>query len=207
MVLVVAGRADDYRPAVVQALRILATGIWNLIKRRRQEAVIHQLSEALDQSPYPVVITGVDVRIQYVNRAFTDVSGYRQPVTIEPAIAEGAMPANNRPATASSFAMTAGSCSSGAVMTASSRAKSIGEGSRSCGRAVMKFATIARASAPLACICPTTCATSTASPSATRRMPAGIRGSSGPQAGQPQRAWTASTRAEAPVRERVIIAG
>ncbi len=76
LLLVVANRPGAYDTPAVQALRMLAATLWNLVKRQRQDAVIHRLSEALDQSPHPVVITDAEVRIQYVNRAFTAVSGY-----------------------------------------------------------------------------------------------------------------------------------
>jgi diguanylate cyclase (GGDEF)-like protein/PAS domain S-box-containing protein len=76
LLLVVGHRPGDYDTAAVQALRILAAALWSQVKRRRQEAVIHRLSEALDQSPYPVVITNADVCIEYANRAFAEVSGY-----------------------------------------------------------------------------------------------------------------------------------
>ncbi|MFC7409365.1 EAL domain-containing protein [Hydrogenophaga atypica] len=76
LLLVVSDGPAAYDASAVQALRMLAATLWNLVKRRRQDAVIHQLSEALDQSPYPVVITDADVCIQYANRAFGEVSGY-----------------------------------------------------------------------------------------------------------------------------------
>ena len=76
LLLVVANRTGAYDNGMVQAVRMVAAALWNLVKRRRQDAVIHRLSEALDQSPYPVIITDADVRIQYANRAFAEVSGY-----------------------------------------------------------------------------------------------------------------------------------
>ena len=76
LLLVVGNRPGDYDAASMQAMRVLAGALWNLVKRRRQDAVIHRLSEALDQSPYPVIITNADVSVAYVNRAFTEVSGY-----------------------------------------------------------------------------------------------------------------------------------
>jgi len=60
----------------VQTLQALADTIWQRIMQRRQEAIIHRLSEALDQSPSPVMMTDTQASILYVNRAFTEVSGY-----------------------------------------------------------------------------------------------------------------------------------
>lgn len=76
LLLAVCNKPRDYDDQDLQALQVLADAIWNHTKERRQEAVIHRLSEALDQSPYPVVITDAQATIQYVNRAFTEVSGY-----------------------------------------------------------------------------------------------------------------------------------
>ncbi len=76
MLISVANKATAYTDSDVQTLQLLANGVWNLIKRRRQEITIHRLSEALEQSPYPVLITDSNANIQYVNQSFTRISGY-----------------------------------------------------------------------------------------------------------------------------------
>lgn len=76
MLVGVANKQADYTKSDVQTLQLLANGVWGLVKRRRQELTIHRLSEALEQSPYPVLITDSNARIQYVNQSFTRVSGY-----------------------------------------------------------------------------------------------------------------------------------
>lgn len=76
LLLGVAGKARDYHPRDAQALQTVADALWKHTAQRRQEAVIHRLSEALDQSPSPVVITDIDASIVYVNKAFSEVSGY-----------------------------------------------------------------------------------------------------------------------------------
>ena len=72
----VANRGTDYGEQDVVALQLLGDALWSGLREQRQAAVIHRLSEALDQSPNPVIITDTDAAIQYVNQAFTDVSGY-----------------------------------------------------------------------------------------------------------------------------------
>lgn len=80
MLLAVADKAEeDYGAADVQALQTLAEALWTHTLQRRQEAVIHRLSEALGQSPNPVLITDTAARIIYVNHAFSEVSGYSAP--------------------------------------------------------------------------------------------------------------------------------
>lgn len=74
----VANKSRPYGEHDVEALQTLAEATWKQVKDRRQEATIHRLSEALDQSPYPVIITDAKADIIYVNRAFTTVSGYSE---------------------------------------------------------------------------------------------------------------------------------
>lgn len=76
MLLGVGNKPTPYTEWDVATLQKLADVTWNIAQNRRHQAVIHQLSEALDQSPNPVVITDARAKIQYVNRAFTQVSGY-----------------------------------------------------------------------------------------------------------------------------------
>ncbi len=76
MLLGVANKAEDYDRQDAQALQALADAIWRRVVQRRQDAVILRLSEALEQSPHQVVITDVRANVLYVNRAFSEVSGY-----------------------------------------------------------------------------------------------------------------------------------
>ncbi|PPE67052.1 EAL domain-containing protein [Caldimonas caldifontis] len=76
LVLCVGDKPEAYSDSQLQALHVLADAIWSYTKQRRQEAVIHRLYKALDQNPYPVLITDESARIVYVNAAFSAVSGY-----------------------------------------------------------------------------------------------------------------------------------
>jgi PAS domain S-box-containing protein len=60
----------------VSLLRLLGHILSNVIDRRRTEARLHKLSQAIEQSPSPVVITDMKGNIEYVNHAFTQVTGY-----------------------------------------------------------------------------------------------------------------------------------
>ncbi len=48
----------------------------DITERKQQDSTIRKLSSAVAQSPYPVLITDVDGRIEYSNEAFSLVSGY-----------------------------------------------------------------------------------------------------------------------------------
>ncbi len=60
----------------VSLLRLLGHILSNVIDRRRTEARLRKLSQAVEQSPSPVVITDIKGNIEYVNHAFTQVTGY-----------------------------------------------------------------------------------------------------------------------------------
>jgi len=76
MLLGVGNKPTEYTERDVEVLQKLADATWYQAQQRRHQAVIHRLSEALDQSPNPVVITDAHATIQYVNHAFTQVTGY-----------------------------------------------------------------------------------------------------------------------------------
>ena len=48
----------------------------DVTERRRQEAEMRKLSLVIEQNPFPVVITDLQARIEYVNPAFTQITGY-----------------------------------------------------------------------------------------------------------------------------------
>jgi PAS domain S-box-containing protein len=50
--------------------------VHDITERRQAEEMLRKLSVAVDQSPASVVITDLDACIQYVNRRFTEVTGY-----------------------------------------------------------------------------------------------------------------------------------
>jgi len=78
LLVVIGDKPKDYTEEEVKALKVLSTTLWSLLVQRRKDGVIKQLSEALEQSPHSVIITDTSARIQYVNKAFCEVSGYSQ---------------------------------------------------------------------------------------------------------------------------------
>ena len=70
---------DRYSSPVVDRNGTYYGRIWtfrDITERRRNEDALHQLSLAVEQSPVSVVITDPQRKITYVNRKFTECTGY-----------------------------------------------------------------------------------------------------------------------------------
>ncbi len=78
MMVGVGNKQTNYNDQDVETLQILANTIWNLIKQRWQETTIRRLSTGIDQNPYPVLITDTSGKIQYVNKAFIETTGFTE---------------------------------------------------------------------------------------------------------------------------------
>jgi len=76
MLVGVAGKAADYERPDIETLQLLADRTWELMRSRRDELRIRQLSQAIEQSPDSIVIADLGARIEYVNAAFCARSGY-----------------------------------------------------------------------------------------------------------------------------------
>jgi len=76
LVLIVADKMRSYSEEEVNALQLFATTLWSMLKQNSKNLTINLLTEALEQSPHSIVITDTATRIQYVNRAFSEISGY-----------------------------------------------------------------------------------------------------------------------------------
>ena len=76
MLLCAGNKPQNYTSNELEGLQVLSNAIWNKVLRIRQQASILRLSAAIDQSPYSLIITDSQGRIEYVNPAFTQISGY-----------------------------------------------------------------------------------------------------------------------------------
>jgi PAS domain S-box-containing protein len=75
-VIGVGNKPDDYGDDDVAVITQLADLAWDIVERKRAEEKLHQLSQAVEQSPVSVVITNATGDIEYVNPKFTQVTGY-----------------------------------------------------------------------------------------------------------------------------------
>jgi PAS domain S-box-containing protein len=69
------GGADDFisKPVV---LPVVQARMRNVLARRRAEAELRKLSQAVAQNPASIIITDLDAHIEYVNEAFVQNTGY-----------------------------------------------------------------------------------------------------------------------------------
>ncbi len=72
----VGNKADPYTDLDVESVQLIADSIWRIVQRRRTDAMLRKLSQAVEQSPESIVITDLDANIEYVNEAFLRVTGY-----------------------------------------------------------------------------------------------------------------------------------
>ena len=72
----VGNKAEPYTDDELETLHVVATTAWRLIQRGRLEERLRKLSLAVEQSPESIVITDASGTIEYVNEAFTAMSGF-----------------------------------------------------------------------------------------------------------------------------------
>jgi diguanylate cyclase (GGDEF)-like protein/PAS domain S-box-containing protein len=72
----VGNREKPYAEEDVETVQLIADAVWRIARQRRAEAELRKLSAAVEQDPKPVLITGLDGSIEYVNPAFVSVTGY-----------------------------------------------------------------------------------------------------------------------------------
>jgi len=78
----ISGRITDvlYNASIYRDKENNVVGVFaaarDITERKRNEAQLRKLFQAVEQSPESIVITDIDARIEYVNQAFTKATGY-----------------------------------------------------------------------------------------------------------------------------------
>ncbi|MGB5063958.1 MAG: PAS domain S-box protein, partial [Candidatus Competibacter sp.] len=72
----VGNKATDYTELDVETVQLICNEIWRIVQRRRSEAQLRKLAQAVEQSPECIVITDLEARIEYANEAFVRATGY-----------------------------------------------------------------------------------------------------------------------------------
>ena len=72
----VANKESDYNSIDIDQLKLLMGSIWGIVQRKKDSEKIARLSFAVEQSSASVVITDISGTIEYVNRKFTEITGY-----------------------------------------------------------------------------------------------------------------------------------
>ncbi len=66
----------DFDDRDIETLKIWTESVWQWLTRLRREKQVQMLSSTVAQSPNPIIITDEQARIEYVNEAFTQCTGY-----------------------------------------------------------------------------------------------------------------------------------
>ncbi|QQS54954.1 MAG: PAS domain S-box protein [Candidatus Competibacteraceae bacterium] len=78
----VGNKATDYTELDMETVQLIGNEIWRIVQRRRSEAQLRKLAQAVEQSPECIVITDLEARIEYVNEAFVRTTGYSREETV-----------------------------------------------------------------------------------------------------------------------------
>lgn len=78
-VVVIAGVGNkilEYNDLDVETARLIINDMWRIAQRLRTSAQLRKLAQVVEQSPESIVITNVDLEIEYINQAFIKQTGY-----------------------------------------------------------------------------------------------------------------------------------
>ena len=76
MVVGIGNTSGTYSDSDVEFLHLMAYSLWQITHKLEVDLALRRFSMATDQNPYPIVITDLQARIEYVNEAFTKTTGY-----------------------------------------------------------------------------------------------------------------------------------
>ncbi|MBK6998906.1 MAG: GAF domain-containing protein [Rhodoferax sp.] len=78
----VGNKPSPYTDADVESVQLIANEIWRIVQRRRTENQLRKLSLAIEQSSEAIIITNLQVEIEYTNSAFERTTGFRSDAVI-----------------------------------------------------------------------------------------------------------------------------
>jgi PAS domain S-box-containing protein len=72
----VGNKDQKYSDLDVETVQLIGSDIWRIVQRQRTSDQLHKLAQAVEQSPEGMVITNLESKIEYINRAFLEQTGY-----------------------------------------------------------------------------------------------------------------------------------
>ncbi|CAK0769769.1 two-component system, sensor histidine kinase and response regulator [Gammaproteobacteria bacterium] len=72
----VGNKSSEYTNTDVETLQLICNTTWRIVQSRRSELLLRKLSLVVAQTPESILITDLTARIEYVNDAFVQISGY-----------------------------------------------------------------------------------------------------------------------------------
>ncbi|MGA9574722.1 MAG: PAS domain S-box protein [Lysobacterales bacterium] len=76
VITVVGNKYNEYNDLDVETLQLIVNEVWRIVQRKRSSAQLRKLAQVVEQSPESIVITNLDLEIEYVNQAFIKQTGY-----------------------------------------------------------------------------------------------------------------------------------
>jgi two-component system sensor histidine kinase/response regulator len=72
----VGNKNQEYDDLDVETVQLISNSIWRIVQRQRTSVELRKLAQAVEQSPQSIVITNLDLEIEYINQAFLKQTGY-----------------------------------------------------------------------------------------------------------------------------------
>ena len=76
MLVGVGNKSGAYTDSDIEFLHLMAYSLWQVTHKLETDVALRRFSLSAEQNPNPIIITDLQARIEYVNEAFTRVSGY-----------------------------------------------------------------------------------------------------------------------------------
>ncbi|MEH6625637.1 MAG: MASE3 domain-containing protein [Motiliproteus sp.] len=72
----VGNKETAYSDIDIETVQLISNEVWSCVQRRRSEAQLNKLAQAVEQSSESIIITNIDAEIEYVNKTFEQRTGY-----------------------------------------------------------------------------------------------------------------------------------
>ena len=79
-IVVIAGVGNknlEYDNLDVETIQLIANEIWRIVQRQRTSTQLRKLAQVVEQNPDSIVITNLNLEIEYVNQAYLKQTGYK----------------------------------------------------------------------------------------------------------------------------------
>lgn len=72
----VGNKYEEYNDLDAETTQLIVNDLWRIVQRKRSSAQLRKLAQVVEQSPESIVITNLNLEIEYINQAFIKQTGY-----------------------------------------------------------------------------------------------------------------------------------